>query len=135
VGGDVEGALDRGGAALQRPHPPLIFGGESKPALRRAAELGDGWYGTAYSPEGVREPLRLLKDYAEAAGRDFRQLEITVGLHRGQSPNRETAERFAAAGVHRLMVFAPGFVPRREWERQLLPALETFADQLISKPI
>jgi len=28
---------------LQKPHPPLLIGGNSKRAIRRAAELGDGW--------------------------------------------------------------------------------------------
>ncbi len=27
----------------QSPHPPLLIGGDAKPALRRAATLGDGW--------------------------------------------------------------------------------------------
>jgi probable F420-dependent oxidoreductase len=29
---------------IQRPHPPLLVGGNSRRAIRRAAELGDGWY-------------------------------------------------------------------------------------------
>ena len=33
---------------VQKPHPPIIFGGESLPALKRVADLGDGWQpGTA----------------------------------------------------------------------------------------
>ena len=28
---------------LQKPHPPLLIGGNSKRAIRRAVELGDGW--------------------------------------------------------------------------------------------
>jgi len=28
---------------VQRPHPPLLVGGDSLPAQRRAARLGDGW--------------------------------------------------------------------------------------------
>lgn len=31
-------------APIQSPHPPLLVGGNSKRAIRRAAELGDGWY-------------------------------------------------------------------------------------------
>ena len=29
---------------VQKPHPPLIFGGESNAALRRVATQGQGWY-------------------------------------------------------------------------------------------
>jgi probable F420-dependent oxidoreductase len=28
---------------LQKPHPPIVVGGNSRPAMRRAASLGDGW--------------------------------------------------------------------------------------------
>jgi len=118
---------------VQKPHPPIIFGGETRPALKRTAELGDGWYGTAYTPESVREPLRLLKEFAEAAGRRFSDFEVTVGLHRGQSPDRESILRFAEAGVHRLIVFAPGFMPRARYETDLLPAMERFANEAIAK--
>ena len=31
-------------ASIQRPHPPLYVGGNAPRAIRRAAELGDGWY-------------------------------------------------------------------------------------------
>ena len=34
----------------QRPRPPIWIGGSTKPALRRAAERGDGWL-----PQGVPE--------------------------------------------------------------------------------
>ena len=30
-------------APLQRPHPPLLIGGNSHRAIRRAVELGDAW--------------------------------------------------------------------------------------------
>jgi probable F420-dependent oxidoreductase len=39
---------------VQKPHPPIILGGESSAALKRAAELGDGWYGAHHSPDSVR---------------------------------------------------------------------------------
>lgn len=118
---------------VQKPHPPIIFGGESRPALKRAAEIGDGWYGSTYTPEGVREPLKMLAEYAAAAGRDLSGFEITVGLHRGQAPDRETVLRFAEAGVHRLIAFAPGFTPRARYDSDLLPALDRFANEVIAK--
>ena len=37
---------------VQRPHPPLHFGGESDAALRRVADLGQGWYGFNRTPAG-----------------------------------------------------------------------------------
>ncbi len=36
---------------VQRPHPPIWIGGNSRRALRRAVELGDGWDGFANTAE------------------------------------------------------------------------------------
>lgn len=118
---------------VQRPHPPLIFGGESRVALKRAAELGDGWYGTRFSPESIKPLLAQLKAFAEQAGRDFSTFEITCGIGDGLPLTLDTAKRFAEAGVHRLMVFAPGFVPRSKFDSDLYPQMQRFADAVIAK--
>ena len=38
---------------VQRPHPPIVIGGESRAAYRRAAREGSGWYGWELTPEQV----------------------------------------------------------------------------------
>jgi len=119
---------------VQQPHPPLIFGGESRPALKRAAELGDGWYGTQFTPDSIRPVLATLKELVDGAGRDFAQFEITSGVDRTLYPlTLDTVRRFRDAGVHRLIAFAPGFVPRARFETDLFPQLERFADEVIAK--
>ena len=40
---------------VQKPHPPLWFGGESRPALKRVAQQGDGWFPAFVSPEDCRK--------------------------------------------------------------------------------
>ena len=45
---------------VQKPHPPLYFGGESDAALRRVAELGSGWFGFNLTPEALAERLARL---------------------------------------------------------------------------
>jgi probable F420-dependent oxidoreductase len=54
----------------QQPHPPLWVGGESGPALRRAARLGDGWYPIGVNP---RFPLDTLTRCGSAAARAGRR--------------------------------------------------------------
>jgi probable F420-dependent oxidoreductase len=55
---------------VQKPHPPLWIGGESGPALRRAARLGDGWYPIGVNPQF---PLDTLARYRAGIDR-LRQL-------------------------------------------------------------
>jgi probable F420-dependent oxidoreductase len=51
---------------VQRPHPPIWVGGESGPALRRAARLGDGWYPIGTNPA---HPLDTLPRYQAGIAR------------------------------------------------------------------
>jgi probable F420-dependent oxidoreductase len=68
---------------VQKPHPPIWVGGHSKPALRRAAQLGDGWHPVGANPAVPLSPaeLRALLDelyrLTEAHGRDPKSLTIS----------------------------------------------------------
>jgi len=69
---------------LQKPHPPLLIGGNSHRAIRRAVELGDAWYPfftagplnatartAAMSGENdVVEGMRYLREYCGTFGRE-----------------------------------------------------------------
>lgn len=62
----------------QRPHPPLLLGGESDHTLKRVAEFCDGWFPrprNKWEPATARERLNKA---AQAAGRDPKTLSITV---------------------------------------------------------
>jgi probable F420-dependent oxidoreductase len=125
--------LGFGPKPVQKPHPPLIFGGETRVALKRAAELGDGWYGTRFAPETIRPAIAQLRQFAEAAGRDFSTFEITCGIADGLPFTPDTVRRFADAGVHRMIVFAAGFVPRSRFVSDLFPTLERFAEEVMAR--
>lgn len=51
---------------VQNPHPPIWVGGESPPALRRAATLGDKWFPICSNP---RFPVSTVQEYASYAER------------------------------------------------------------------
>lgn len=69
---------------LQRPHPPLLIGGNSKRAIRRAAELGDAWYpfftfgalstttrtAAISGDSDLAEGVRYLCEHAQKIGRE-----------------------------------------------------------------
>src|SRR5262245_14061040 len=118
---------------VQKPHPPIIFGGDGRPALTRTAELGHGGFRVRDTAEDVPPELAVLKDLTEKAGRDFSKLDISVGIEPGLPLNLDTAKRFAEAGVHRLMTFAPGFLPRSRYDTDLYPQMERFAEEVIAK--
>ena len=60
---------------VQQPHPPIWVGGHTGPALRRAAEFGDGWMPIGLRPPAILEPEELavkiarLKRLTVEAGR------------------------------------------------------------------
>lgn len=96
---------------LQRPHPPIIFGGESEAAMRRAAVHGDGWIssGALETPESAAAKVAKLDGWRREAGREREPFEITVVG--GAWLDRAGLKRFEEAGVTRLLM-APWFAPQ-----------------------
>jgi probable F420-dependent oxidoreductase len=81
--------------------PPILVGGESRRALRRAATLGDGWLGMWHTPETAAAQIAELRRLAVDAGRDPSAVEATV---MGEvDPVLGTAP-WEEAGVDRLIV-------------------------------
>ena len=88
---------------VQKPHPPIVLGGESEAALRRAAALGDGWYGVGHTPETAAGQVARLRALRDAAGRGGAAFEITVS-HRAPTLDRDQVRRYEDAGVDRVVV-------------------------------
>ena len=63
---------------VQKPHPPLWVGGDSPGAFRRVVTLGDGWHATSKTPAQLRDALGHLRATAEAAGRPFESLALSL---------------------------------------------------------
>jgi alkanesulfonate monooxygenase SsuD/methylene tetrahydromethanopterin reductase-like flavin-dependent oxidoreductase (luciferase family) len=92
---------------VQQPNPPIVIGGLSEEAYRRAVRLGNGWFGYGLDLEDTKRAVAGLR---EAAGKYSRpaelgELEITVAP---KVPVTEaTAQRFSELGVHRLNLITP----------------------------
>lgn len=68
---------------VQKPHPPIWVGGESGPALRRTARLGDGWYPIGTNPQHRLDSMKRFQTAVERlrrlireAGRDPAQVTL-----------------------------------------------------------
>lgn len=93
---------------LQRPGPPIVVGGHAPAALRRAARVGDGWFGWGLDVDDAEKAIRDLASACEEIGRDASALEITVA-----PPGRCTAELaqgYEAVGVDRLVLQPESFI-------------------------
>jgi probable F420-dependent oxidoreductase len=81
---------------------PIVVGGTSRAALKRAATLGDGWYGISRTPQEVTAALAVLDEYGR--GEDFR-VSLRSKLPAGSAAeNAEQVRRYAEAGVDQLVL-------------------------------
>jgi probable F420-dependent oxidoreductase len=88
----------------QRPHPPIVLGGESDHTLKRVVEYCDGWFPrTRAGFDPVEAKARLAKAASEK-GRDPKSLTITVF----GAPNKaEVLESYAKAGIEGALLAIP----------------------------
>jgi probable F420-dependent oxidoreductase len=88
---------------VQAGGPPIIMGGHSKAAFRRAVTMAQGWYGFALDIDGAAACVGGLREAARRYERpaELGELSITVTPRGRLSP--EAVQRFADLGVHRLV--------------------------------
>ncbi|HEB89608.1 MAG TPA: TIGR03619 family F420-dependent LLM class oxidoreductase [Deltaproteobacteria bacterium] len=101
---------------------PIIVGGHSRVAARRAARLGDGFFPAR--ADKLDECLAELKAECARIGRDPGEIEITTG----GVPTLDEVKRLEDMGVSRFTVGPPGFTPDA-----LREGLEKLGNELISK--
>ncbi|MFN2464968.1 MAG: LLM class F420-dependent oxidoreductase [Candidatus Dormibacteria bacterium] len=83
---------------------PIIIGGHSEAAARRAGRLGDGFFPAPPTLDEVEHLVQLMRQTAEDAGRDPGTVEVTVGA----KPTPESLERLVNLGVARVTTAAFG---------------------------
>lgn len=90
---------------------PIMVGGHSAAAVRRAARFGAGFYPLGVDAAGLRGLLARLAEECAALGRDHRDVEITA-----RAPaSRAEADELAELGVARVVIRAhPGDLERVE---------------------
>ncbi len=89
---------------VQRPHPPIVVGGHSAAAQRRAVTTGNGWYGVYLDLEQTAEALAGLRKVAAGCDRPANLGELEITITPPGPIDLETARRYADLGVHRLVI-------------------------------
>jgi probable F420-dependent oxidoreductase len=103
----------------QKPHPPVLLGGESGHTLQRVVDFCDGWFPRGRAHALIAPGLADLKARAERAGRDIRTISVSVF---GAKPEEATLDAYAAAGVTRSILRLPS-----EGRDVVLPLLDQYA--------
>ena len=96
---------------LQKPHPPILMGGDSATTFDRVIEFCDGWIPISRGgqpPPAIREKVLELRRRAEAAGRDPDAISVSVYTC---PPSREVVDDLARAGVERVIFLLPSAEP------------------------
>lgn len=113
---------------VQRPIP-IWFGGNTEPALRRAARLGDGWLTNVRNPAEIGPPLEIIHDELARHGRDPAKFGLEARItHGGLAPQEwaKLAEGWRAAGATHLSFNTMG--AGLESPAQHLQAVRQFAE-------
>jgi len=107
---------------VQRPWPPILVGGESPAALRRAVRLGDGWLGMGHSFDSAAPQIATLRRLLAEAGRSDDAFQVVLG---GPVSGPDDVRRWEDLGVTRLIVS-----PWRS-SREAVAGMEHFAEAVL----
>jgi alkanesulfonate monooxygenase SsuD/methylene tetrahydromethanopterin reductase-like flavin-dependent oxidoreductase (luciferase family) len=113
---------------------PILIGGHSDAALRRAARLGDGWMHAGGDPRDLGRMLDRLKALRREYGRERERFEVHVISFDAYSV--DGVHRLEDIGVTDLIVgFRSPYTVEQDTETlaQKVEALRRFADDVIAK--
>jgi len=104
---------------VQKPHPPILLGGESGHTLQRVVDFCDGWFPRGRAAEAILPGLADLKARAARAGRDMKTISVSVF---GAKADEATLATYAGAGITRAILRLPS-----EPREVILPLLDRYA--------
>ena len=107
---------------VQKPHPPILLGGETKYTLRRVMEFCDGWFPRGRGFDDPKAEMARLKSFADEAGRDIKTVSTTLF---GTKPDAGYVEQCRAAGLDRALFALPP-----EGRDAVMPVIEQYTAYL-----
>ncbi len=113
---------------VQKPHPWVVIGGHTAEAFRRAVQHANGWYGFALDLDATAKCSAGLKKAAQEVSRPSSLGELEISITPGPGLDLDSAKRYAALGVQRLIPFR-----RAKTEQELLDFISQTRDSLVGR--
>ena len=104
---------------IQKPHPPIIIGGDGATTFDRVVEFGDGWMPINRPNKNPIERIPELRERLQKAGRDPRSVPVSLFF---APPKKPALDQLATAGVERAIFGLPS-----EPRDAVLPRLDALA--------
>ena len=81
---------------VQKPHPPVLLGGESGHTLQRVVDYCEGWFPRGRAADEILPGLKDLQARAAKAGRDMKTISVYVFGAAPEKPSSTPSARPAS---------------------------------------
>ncbi|HEY2387095.1 MAG TPA: LLM class F420-dependent oxidoreductase [Candidatus Binatia bacterium] len=103
----------------QKPHPPILMGGDTPRARQRVVDFCDGWMPIGVRASNILEGMKDLAERARAAGKKPSDFPVSIF---GTPADPDTLKQYADAGVERALFWVPP-----AGRDKVLPMLDKYA--------
>lgn len=103
---------------LQKPHPPIVMGGSTPPAFKRAVTHANGWYGFGLDENATKASLAAVRAAAAQTERPAHLGPLEISITPFVRLDRDVVRRFEDLGVHRIIAY--GLVQTEDEMRALV---------------
>ena len=100
-------SIDAQPRPVQQPHPPIVVGGMSKLAAKRAARYGNGWYGFMTSIDATKRSIGWINESIDRGERPDELGPLEISVTPPVRPTREAYAPFEEIGVDRMIPLTP----------------------------
>ncbi len=111
---------------VQEGGPPIVVGGASRSAFRRAVTQCQGWYGFALDVDTTKLALDGLKSVSESHDRPAELGSLDISITPRARLTEALLHEYEELGVQRLILMTPG-----QTEQEILTFVDDIANQFI----
>jgi probable F420-dependent oxidoreductase len=109
---------------VQKHGVPIVIGGHSPAAAKRAGRYGDGFFPAIGEPDKLKELFTMMSAEAKKAGRDPKQIELSC-MGRAKADSLKALQDI---GIERVVISPPAYDPEG-----ITRGLEKIANEVLSR--